>query len=121
MVSILLVEDEASTVMLISKALTKAGHTVAAAPSGEEGLAKAKTAKPDLVIMDMSMPGMSGFEAIRRLKADAATRAIPVLALTSAVTAGDRDEAYDAGCDAFEPKPIDISRLLARVSELTGG
>ncbi|MDX2143505.1 MAG: response regulator [Rhodospirillaceae bacterium] len=117
MATILLVEDEKSTVLLLSSALTKAGHAVTAAGSGVEALTKVKTAPFDLVIMDMSMPGMSGFEAIRKLKSDPTTRATPILALTGATTAGDRDEAYDAGCDAFENKPIDITRLLARVKE----
>jgi CheY-like chemotaxis protein len=120
MASILLVEDEASTVMIISSALSKAGHTVVAAASGGEGLQKAKASSPQLIIMDMSMPGMSGFEAIRKLKAEPSLQAIPVLALTSAITAADRDEAYEAGCDAFESKPVDFTRLLARVKELTG-
>jgi CheY-like chemotaxis protein len=104
--------------MLLSRALTKAGYAVASAADGTEGLAKVKAAKPDLILMDMSMPGMSGFEAIRRLKADPATKTIPVVALTGATTAADRDEAYEAGCDAYEAKPVNIERLLARMKEL---
>jgi CheY-like chemotaxis protein len=118
MATILLVEDEKSTVLLLKSAMTKAGHAVTAAESGADALAKVSASRFDLIIMDMSMPGMSGFEAIRKLKSNPETRAIPILALTGAITAGDRDEAYDAGCDAFENKPIDIARLLARVTEL---
>lgn len=121
MVSILLVEDEKSTVALLTRSLTKAGHTVTAAETGEDGLIKAKaTPPPQLILMDMGLPGISGFEAIRKLKADPATKTIPILALTGAVTSGDRDEAYEAGCDAYATKPIDLALLAARVKELTG-
>ncbi|MBL8642750.1 MAG: response regulator [Rhodospirillaceae bacterium] len=121
MASILIVEDEKSSAMLITQALTRAGHTVTAATDGADGIAKVKSLKPDLVIMDMSMPKMNGWQAIRSLKADAATSAIPIIALTGATTAGDRDEAYEAGCDAYENKPIDIPRLIARVKEFVKG
>jgi CheY-like chemotaxis protein len=117
MAHVLIVEDEKSSVLLMSAALKRAGHTVTAASDGAEGIAKAQSLKPDLVIMDMGMPKMNGFEAIRALKRDAATKAIPILALTGATTAADRDEAYEAGCDGYESKPIDIQRLLDRVKE----
>jgi len=80
----------------------------------------ARKNKPDLVIMDMSMPGMNGWEAIRQLKGAADTKAIPIIALTSMTTAEDRDEAYSAGCDAYEAKPIDVQRLEERIKELIG-
>jgi two-component system cell cycle response regulator DivK len=120
MATILIVEDEPFTVELLTRALEQAGHKVSSAANGVDGVAKVKKARPDLVIMDMSMPKMNGWEATRLLKGDAATRDIPVLALTSAVTAEDRDEAYTAGCDAYVTKPVHMARLLERVEELTG-
>jgi CheY-like chemotaxis protein len=120
MATILIVEDERFSVALLKEALVRAGYKVIFAKHGADGVAKAKRDLPDLVIMDMNMPEMTGWEAIRQLKADTATGKIPVIALTSAQTAGDRDEAYEAGCDAYEAKPIDLARILARVKALTG-
>jgi CheY-like chemotaxis protein len=119
MADILIVEDEKSVVAFLTRALTDAGHTVSSAKNGSEGVARARLARPQLVIMDMSMPKLNGWEATRQLKADPATAAIPVLALTSAVTAADKDEAYDAGCGGFESKPVDLPRLLDRIKDLT--
>lgn len=117
MSTVLIVEDETFTVELLSVVLKKAGHTVAVANDGAEGVAATRKLRPDLVIMDMGMPTMTGWEAIRTLKADPATRTIPIIALTAATTAEDRDEAYRAGCDAYEAKPIDIARLQERIAE----
>jgi CheY-like chemotaxis protein len=119
MSKILIVEDEAFSVALLARALKGAQHVVLTAVDGSDGIAKANADPPDLIIMDMSMPKMSGFEAIRQLKASTATSAIPIIALTSANTAEDRQEAYEGGCDAYESKPVDIPRLLAHVKELT--
>lgn len=119
MAHILIVEDEKSVATFLDRTLTAAGHTTTLAKDGADGLIKAKSGPINLVIMDLSMPKMNGWDATRALKADAATWQIPVLALTSAGTSADRDEAYQAGCDAFETKPVDIPRLLERVSELT--
>ena len=117
MATVLIVEDETFTVELLSLVLKKAGHTILVANDGAVGVATALKAKPDLIIMDMSMPTMTGWEAIRKLKAAPETKTIPVIALTSATTAEDRDEAYAAGCDAYESKPIDIGRLHERIKE----
>ena len=121
MAEILIVEDEKSVVAFLTRALTDAGYTVSAAKNGSEGVARARLTRPQLILMDMSMPKLNGWEATRQLKADPATSAIPVLALTSAMTAADKDEAYEAGCDGFETKPVDLPRLLGRIKELTGG
>jgi CheY-like chemotaxis protein len=118
MANVLVVEDETFTLKLLTTILEKSGHTVLTAENGREGIAQARKTKPDLIIMDLSMPQTSGWDAIRVLKGDAATRQIPVIALSSATTAEDRDEAYSAGCDAYEAKPIDIERLLNHVKVL---
>lgn len=119
MASVLLIEDEKSTVMLVTRALKNAGHDVTAAEDGEDGVAKFKAMRPDLVIVDMGLPGLSGFEVIRQIRAETSPKKTAVLALTAAITSGDRDEAYEAGCDAYENKPVDLTRLLARITELT--
>ncbi|MSO97201.1 MAG: response regulator [Rhodospirillaceae bacterium] len=121
MARILIVEDEKSVAAFLQRALKDAGHTVAVAKDGKDGVAQAKASPPQLVIMDLSMPKLNGWDATRQLKADATAASIPVLALTSAMTATDRDEAYQAGCDAFETKPVDLPRLLARIAELAPG
>jgi CheY-like chemotaxis protein len=118
MATILIIEDDTFTASLLSRALGNAGHQVLTAASGDDGIKLARAQRPAVILMDMNLPKMNGWEATRALKADAATRAIPILALTSAGTSGDRDEAYEAGCDAYETKPVDILRLLARVREL---
>ncbi len=120
MTTVLIVEDEAFTIEILSAILKRRGHDVLVANNGAEGVANARKNKPDLVIMDMSMPGMNGWEAIRQLKGAADTKAIPIIALTSMTTAEDRDEAYSAGCDAYEAKPIDVQRLEERIKELIG-
>jgi two-component system cell cycle response regulator DivK len=118
MARILIVEDEVSVVAFLTRLLSPEGHEIVVAKDGVDGVKKASSDKPDLIIMDLSLPKMNGWDATRKLKADAATKAIPVLALTSAATSADRDEAYQAGCDAYETKPIDLDRLKARITEL---
>jgi CheY-like chemotaxis protein len=120
MAAILIVEDERFSVALLKEALQRAGHKVMFAKNGTDGVARTKKDLPDLVIMDMNMPEMNGWEAIRQIKSNTSTRKIPIIALTSAVTAEDRDEAYSAGCDAYEAKPVDMPRMLTRIKELTG-
>ena len=119
MATILIVEDEKSIIALLTRVLSQAGHVVTSAANGAEGILKIQREAPDLVIMDMSMPRLNGWDATRLLKASPATRHIPILALTSAITAEDRMEAYRAGCDAYETKPIDLKRLVTRVADLT--
>jgi CheY-like chemotaxis protein len=119
MARILIVDDEYAVVNFLSRAIMGAGHTLDSAKNGQHGLERAKAERPDLIIMDLSMPKLNGWDATRKLKADPDTAGIPIIALTSAVTSTDRDEAYSAGCDAFETKPVDLSRLLGRITELT--
>jgi len=88
------------------------------AVDGQEGLALARTERPELILMDISLPGMDGWEATRQLKAAPATRAIPVIALTAHAMSGDREKALEAGCDDFDTKPIDLPRLLDKVGAL---
>lgn len=120
MPKILIVEDEKSTTFLLKQALSAAGHAVSTATNGEMAVAAAKTRQPDLVIMDMSLPKMDGWEATRRIKADPATSHIPVLGVSSASTGADRDEAYNAGCAGYMTKPIEVPLLINRIAELTG-
>ena len=121
MSKILLVEDNEMNRDMLSRRLQKQGYEVVLAVDGEEGLAKAQSDSPALILMDMSLPGIDGWEATRQLKADPATRAIPVVALTAHAMAGDREQALAAGCDDFDIKPIDLDRLLGKIETLLGG
>ena len=118
MAKILVVEDEQFSAVIVGHIIRNAGHTVIPARDGKEAISKAKRERPDLIIMDLSLPAMTGWEATRRIKSDPATSGIPIVALTASLTAADRDEAYEAGCDAYETKPIDVERLLTHVTEL---
>ena len=118
---ILLVEDNEMNRDMLSRRLQRRGYTVLTAVDGESGLALTKSESPALVLMDMSLPGIDGWEATRQLKADPATRAIPVIALTAHAMAGDREQALAAGCDDFDIKPIDLDRLLGKIEALLGG
>ena len=121
MPKILLVEDNEMNRDMLSRRLQRRGYEVLTAVDGESGLALIKSETPALVLMDMSLPGIDGWEATRRLKADPATRAIPVIALTAHAMAGDREQALAAGCDDFDIKPIDLDRLLGKIEALLGG
>ena len=118
---ILYVEDNDDNVFVLKGRLERAGHAVLIAGNGEHGIEVARTERPDLVIMDLSLPVLDGWEATRRLKADPATRAIPVLALSAHAMAGDRERALAAGCDDFDTKPVDFARLRGKIDALTGG
>jgi len=118
MAKILLVEDNEMNRDMLSRRLQKKGYDVVMAVDGEQGVAMAEAQAPALVLMDMSLPGLDGWEATRRLKAAAATRAIPVIALTAHAMAGDREKALAAGCDDFDTKPIELERLLAKIEVL---
>ena len=121
MARILLVEDNEMNRDMLSRRLQRRGHEVLTAVDGESGLAMTRSETPALVLMDMSLPGIDGWEATRRLKADPVTRAIPVIALTAHAMAGDREQALAAGCDDFDIKPIDLDRLLGKIEGLLGG
>ena len=118
MAKILLVEDQEMNRDMLSRRLKKRGYSVSIAVDGAEGLAKARTEGPDLILMDMSLPVMDGWEATRTLKGDAATRSIPVVALTAHAMSTDRERALEAGCDAYETKPVDLPRLLDTMERL---
>ncbi len=118
MATILLVEDNEMNRDMLSRRLQRRGYDVIAAVDGEEGVALARAEAPDVVIMDLSLPGIDGWEATRRLKESPETKPIPVLALTAHAMAGDRERALEAGCDDFDTKPIDLPRLLAKVEAL---
>ena len=119
MTRILLVEDNEMTRDMLARRLARHGYEVVEAADGREALGRARESV-DLVLLDMSLPEMDGWEAARRLKADPATRAIPIVALTAHVMAGDREKALAAGCDAYETKPVDFERLTARIDSLLG-
>jgi two-component system, cell cycle response regulator DivK len=120
MAKILLVEDNEMNRDMLSRRLIRRGYEVALALDGEQGLAMARTGAPALILMDMSLPGMDGWEATRQLKAASETSAIPVIALTAHAMAGDREKAIAAGCDDFDTKPIDLARLLDKIEALLG-
>ncbi len=118
MAKILLVEDNEMNRDMLSRRLERKGHSVSIAIDGAEGLAKARDDAPDLILMDMSLPVIDGWEATRRLKADETTRRIPVIALTAHAMATDEQKAREAGCDDFDTKPIELPRLLDKIQAL---
>lgn len=119
MTKILLVEDNDLNRDMLTRRLTKRGYEVLTASDGEQGLVLAQAEQPDLVLMDMSLPGIDGWETTRRLRAGAGTAAIPVIALTAHAMAGDRERALEAGCDDYDTKPVEMDRLLLKIESLT--
>jgi len=118
MPKILLVEDNELNRDMLSRRLERKGYEVAVAADGREGIAAALAGSFDLILMDMSLPELDGWEATRRLKADPRTARTPVIALTAHAMAGDRERANEAGCDDYDTKPIDFTRLLAKIEAL---
>src|SRR5437660_2152288 len=117
---ILLVEDDEMNRDMLSRRLELHGYDVVQATDGAEGLALAGTAAPDLILMDMNLPELDGWETVRRLKAEEATRGVPVIALTADALMGDREKALHAGCDDYEAKPINWPGLVAKMAALLG-
>ena len=117
---ILYVEDNDDNIYVVRNRLGRAGFTILVARDGEEGVAMATTEKPDLILMDLRLPALDGWEATKRIKAEAATRHIPILALSAHAMTGDRARALAAGCDDYETKPIDFARLRAKIDALLG-
>jgi two-component system, cell cycle response regulator DivK len=115
---ILVVEDDSKSRKLVRDLLTVKGYTLVEAETGEEGVRLAQERRPGLVLMDIRLPGIDGIQALKRLRAEVATREIPVMAMTASVMAGDRRKVLDAGFDAFQSKPIKIRDFLAAVEEL---
>jgi two-component system cell cycle response regulator DivK len=115
---ILLVEDNEMNRDMLSRRLARRGFSILLAADGLEGLQMARAERPDLLLLDMDLPILDGWEAARRLKADAETRSIPIIALTAHAMSGDRERALQAGCDDYETKPIELDRLLAKMATL---
>jgi CheY-like chemotaxis protein len=115
MARILLVEDNEMNRDMLSRRLERRGFTVSLAMDGEQGLNLARSEKPDLILMDMSLPVLDGWEATRRIKADEAIRHIPIIALTAHAMSTDEQRAREAGCDDFDTKPIELARLLSKI------
>ncbi len=118
MAKILLVEDNEMNRDMLSRRLGKKGYEVVIAIDGAQGVAMARAEMPDLVLMDMSLPVMDGWEATRQLKSDEAMKHIPVIALTAHAMSEDREKALAAGCDDYDTKPIELPRLLVKIEEL---
>jgi len=117
---ILLVEDNEMNSDMLVRRLKRKGYEMLLAVDGLQGVNMAKAELPDLVLMDMSLPEMDGWEASRQLKQDANTKNIPIIALTAHAMAGDREKALEAGCDEYDTKPIEFKRLLGKINSLLG-
>jgi two-component system cell cycle response regulator DivK len=120
MPKILLVEDNEMNRDMLSRRLARSGFEVVMAVDGGQGVAMAISEKPDLILMDMSLPVLDGWEATRRVKADPVTKAIPVIALTAHAMAEDKEKSLAAGCDDFDTKPVELPRLLGKIQALLG-
>ena len=118
MVKILLVEDNEMNRDMLSRRLERKGYTVSIAVDGEQGVAMAYSETPDVILMDMSLPVIDGWEATRRLKADPQVSPIPVIALTAHAMSGDQEKCVAAGCDDYDTKPVDLPRLLGKIEAL---
>ncbi len=118
MATILLVEDNEMNRDMFSRRQQRLGYERYIAVDGLEGLAMARQVEADLILMDMSLPGIDGWEVTRQLKADAATRSVPVIALTAHAMVTDRDQAMAAGCDDYDTKPVELARLLVKIEAL---
>jgi two-component system, cell cycle response regulator DivK len=118
MPKILLVEDNEMNRDMLSRRLEKRGYTVSIAVDGAAGVALAQSEKPDLILMDMSLPVLDGWDATKQIKADPAIANIPVIALTAHAMESDRQKALEAGCDDFDTKPVELPRLLMKIDEL---
>ena len=118
MAKILLVEDNEMNRDMLSRRLTRNGYEVSIAKDGQQGVDMALSERPDIILMDMSLPVIDGWEATRRIKSNNATRAVPVIALTAHAMAGDREKAMEVGCDDYDTKPVEIARLLGKIAAL---
>jgi len=115
---ILCVEDNDDNVYMLKNRLARAGFTVVIATDGMQGIAMATSGQPDLILMDLTLPDIRGEQAMQRIKTDPATKQIPVIALTANAMAGDKEKALAAGCDDFDTKPVEMSRLLEKIKAL---
>lgn len=121
MAKLLLVEDHEEIWDFLSRRLKRRGHDVVLAFDGRDGLDKARSEHPDLILLDMNLPVMDGWTAARQLKAEPDTAAIPIIALTAHAMAGDREKTLAAGCNDYHPKPVDFSRLLTQIDSALQG
>ena len=120
MAKILLVEDNEMNRDMLSRRLIRRGFQVVFAIDGQQGIDLARSERPDVILMDMSLPVIDGWEATRRVKADDATRSVPVIGLTAHAMAGDREKAIEAGCDDYDTKPVELDRLIGKIERLIG-
>ena len=120
MTKILVVEDNEMNRDMLSRRLVRKKYEVLVAVDGRESVEMARSETPDLILMDMSLPVMDGWEATRRLKANPETQAIPIIALTAHAMSGDREKAMEAGCDDYDTKPVELPRLLGKIEALLG-
>ena len=120
MAKLLLVEDNEMNRDMLSRRLKRKGYEVVTAEDGQQGVDMASSVSPDLILMDMSLPVIDGWEATRQIKAADATRAIPIIALTAHAMVGDRQKAMDAGCNEYDTKPVELPRLLGKIKALLG-
>ena len=120
MAKVLLVEDNEMNRDMLSRRLIRRGFQVVFAMDGQQGVDLARSEQPDIILMDMSLPVIDGWEATRRVKADDATRSVPVIGLTAHAMAGDREKAIEAGCDDYDTKPVELDRLIGKIERLLG-
>ena len=120
MTKVLLVEDNEMNRDMLSRRLNRRGYDVVFAVDGQQSLDVARSEKPDIIIMDLSLPVMDGWEATRRVKSDDALRNVPVIALTAHTMSGDREKALEAGCDDYDTKPVEFDRLIGKIERLLG-
>jgi two-component system cell cycle response regulator DivK len=120
MTKILLVEDNEMNRDMLSRRLVRRGFEVVFAMDGQQGIDFARSEQPDIILMDMGLPVVDGWEATRRVKADAATRSVPVIGLTAHAMSGDREKTIEAGCDDYDTKPVEFDRLIGKIERLIG-
>jgi CheY-like chemotaxis protein len=120
MTKVLVVEDNEMNRDMLSRRLTRRGFQVIFAVDGQQGVDLARSERPDIILMDMSLPVIDGWEATRRVKSDDATRGVPVIGLTAHAMAGDREKAIEAGCDDYDTKPVELERLIGKMERLLG-
>jgi CheY-like chemotaxis protein len=120
MTKVLLVEDNEMNRDMLSRRLIRRGFEVIFAVDGQQGVDLARSQRPDIILMDMSLPVIDGWEATRRVKSDDATRGVPVIGLTAHAMSGDRARAIEAGCDDYDTKPVDLDRLIGKIERLLG-
>jgi CheY-like chemotaxis protein len=118
MAKILIVEDNELNIDMLSRRLQRKGFEVVVAMDGEQGVAMAQSEVPDLILMDLSLPVIDGWEATRQIKANPVTQQIPIIALTAHAMSGDREKALEAGCDDYDTKPVELTRLLTKMEAL---